>query len=92
MKFLKWMMPAAMMLVAAGCSAPENDNTTNGGGAGNPEQTEQTDSGDKQSAVGQVVDQVTGIRAAQEGQKLKKKIGEIEEQRNRRMQELSDQE
>ncbi|MFW5802440.1 MAG: hypothetical protein ACOCWJ_00850 [Verrucomicrobiota bacterium] len=89
MKYLRWMMMFVIMLLAAGCSAPEDDDATSGGGADEPERTE---SEDKQSAAGQVVDQVTGIKAAKEGQKLKNKIGEIEEQRNRQIEETYDQE
>ncbi len=92
MKQLRWMMVFVMTLAVAGCSAQVDDETATADGAEEAEQTEQTESEDKQSAVGQVIDQATGIRAAQEGQKIKGKIGDIEEQRNRDIQEALEQE
>lgn len=92
MKQLRLMTVFVMTLAAAGCSAPEDDEANSADEGVEANQTEKAESDDKQSVVGQVIDQATGIRAAQEGQKLKSRIGDIEEQRNRDIQDALDQE
>lgn len=72
-------MALVLVLTAAGCSKPDDapEAPTESAPA------ERTEEEKEQSAVGKVVDEVTGIRAAQQGLELKDKIGEIEAQRNR---------